>query len=105
MIRAGIASLAIAGLGLAALAAGPAREVTIDMDGTAYAPPTVTVERGTKVTWVNKDPFPHTATAAGKFDSKVIAAGGKWSWTAKAAGKYDYICTLHPGMKGTLVVK
>ena len=105
MIRAAIATLAIAGLGLAALAAGPAREATIAMDGTAYAPPTVTVERGTKVTWVNKDPFPHTATAKGTFDSGPIAADASWTWVADKTGTFDYVCTLHPTMKARLVVR
>jgi plastocyanin len=48
---------------------------------------------------------PHTASAAGKFDSREITAGGKWSWTAKAPGRIDYVCTYHPGMKGAVIVQ
>ena len=75
------------------------------IDGSAYAPSMITVRKGDTVTWVNKDPFPHTVTAAGKFDSKSIAANGKWSYRATQAGDFDYICTFHPNMKGTLVVQ
>jgi plastocyanin len=57
------------------------------------------------VVWVNKDPFPHTATARGNFDSGSIAAGRSWSLVAREPGDYAYICTLHPGMKGTLIVQ
>jgi len=79
--------------------------VTVAIDGTAYVQPTLTVARGTAVTWENRDPFPHTVTSAGKFDSGIIAAGGRWRYVANKPGTYEYICTLHPNMKGTLVVK
>ena len=34
-----------------------------------------------------------------------IPAGGRWRYVASKAGTYEYICTLHPNMKGTLVVQ
>jgi plastocyanin len=78
---------------------------TVTIDGVAYQPPALTVQRGQTVTWVNKDPFPHTVTAAGTFDSHDIAAGKSWQFTPRKAGQFDYICTLHPNMKGTLKVE
>ena len=75
------------------------------IDGTAFGPATVTVTPGTRVTWENRDPFPHTATAPGRFDSRSIPAGGRYTWTAREAGRYAYVCTLHPNMKGTIVVE
>jgi plastocyanin len=78
---------------------------TVTIDGVAYQPPTLTVKRGQTVTWVNNDPFPHTVTAAGVFDSHDIAAGKSWQYTPRKAGEYAYICTLHPNMKGTLKVE
>ena len=78
---------------------------TIAMHATAYAPLDLTVQRGDTVVWVNKDPFPHTATAKGVFDSKSIAAGDSWKYKARKAGDYTYICTFHPNMVGTLHVK
>ena len=83
---------------------GPATH-TVAIDGVAYVPPTLTVHRGDAVTWVNQDPFPHTVTAAGSFDSHEIAAGASWRFVAHKAGVYDYICTLHPNMKATLKVE
>ena len=44
-------------------------------------------------------------TAKGAFDSKEIGADRKWTYVARKPGRYDYICTLHPNMKGTLVVE
>jgi len=78
---------------------------TIAMDGTRFIPETLTIKRGDRVVWVNKDPFPHTATAAGTFDSKSIVAGHSWSYVARKSGEFAYVCTLHPGMKGTLLVQ
>ena len=78
---------------------------TVVIDGTAFAPTQLSVQRGDRVTWVNKDPFPHTATAKGAFDSGSIAAGASWTWVADKAGTFDYVCTLHPTMKAQLVVR
>jgi len=79
--------------------------VTVAIDGTAYVQPTLTVARGTAVTWENRDPFPHTVTSAGHFDSGSIAAGAHWRYVATKPGTFEYICTFHPNMKGRLVVE
>lgn len=93
-------------------AAGPAKPVThtVNIDGTAFVPPKVTVATGDTIVWVNKDPYPHTATSAttpknGGFDSKSIAGDKSWKFTAKKKGDYPYICSIHPSMKGTVTVK
>jgi len=101
----GLAALALLAAGAAATAASgtPPHEVVIQ--GLQYVPQTLTVRRGDVVVWTNKDPFPHTVTAPGAFDSRSIAAGASWRFTAKKAGSYDYICTLHSNMKGTLKVE
>lgn len=78
---------------------------TIVMQATSYAPGALTVKRGDTVVWVNKDPFPHTVTSAGNFDSKSIAAGASWKYKASKAGDFAYTCTFHPNMKGTLKVE
>ena len=96
--------LAVA-LAFAAASAASAADRTIVIDGTAFSPAQLTVQRGDRVTWVNKDPFPHTATARGTFDSGSIGADASWSWVADKAGSFDYVCTLHPTMKARLVVR
>jgi plastocyanin len=88
-----------------AIAAEKSATHTIVIDGVAYKPDALTVKRGDAIVWVNKDPFPHTVTAKGGFDSHEIAAGKSWKYTAGKAGEYAYICTLHPNMKGTLKVE
>lgn len=71
-----------------------------------FVPESVTVKAGETVAWVNKDFFPHTATAQdGSFDSRDIAANKSWKYVATKKGTFSYICTLHPTMKATLIVK
>ena len=88
-----------------ALAANGPRMHEVVIQGLQNMPETVTVKRGDIVVWINKDPFPHTVTAAGAFDSGPIAAGKSWRFTARRAGTYPYVCTLHSNMKGTLQVE
>ncbi|HKP65598.1 MAG TPA: cupredoxin family copper-binding protein [Casimicrobiaceae bacterium] len=79
---------------------------TVTIDGFEFHPAELTVSKGDVVVWVNKDPVPHTATAAGTaFDSGTIAAAGSFRFTATSAGHFDYVCTLHPTMKGALIVR
>jgi plastocyanin len=79
---------------------------TITIENMKFDPENLTVARGERVVWVNKDFFPHTATARGNaFDSKEIGAGASWEYVAETAGEYAYGCTFHPPMKGRLVVR
>ena len=87
-----------------AIAADPATH-TVVIEGLKFVPENLTVKRGATVVWVNKDPFPHTATAKGVFDSGSIAAGGSWKYAARETGEYPYICTFHPNMKAMLRVE
>jgi plastocyanin len=87
------------------VAGAPATTHTVVIKATSYAPQALTIKRGDTVVWVNEDPFPHTVTAAGAFDSKSIAAGASWKYTPRHAGEYAYTCTFHPNMKGTLRVE
>ena len=79
---------------------------TVVIENLQFSPKELTVNRGDRIVWVNKDLFPHTATAAGKgFDSHTIAANASWSYVASKSGTYPYGCTFHPTMKATLTVK
>jgi plastocyanin len=65
-----------------------------------------TVAVGGTVTWVNNGPSPHTSTsAAGGWDSGIVADGGSFPHVFPSAGSFGYICSLHPQMTGTIVVR
>lgn len=75
------------------------------IEGTSFTPDRLTVKSGDTVVWVNKDPFPHTATSAGVFDSGGIDPEKSWKLVTARKGTVDYICTFHPTMKGRLTVE
>lgn len=83
---------------------------TVTIDAVSNKPAKLSIALGDSVVWVNRDLIPHTATSSAKkekggFDSGVIAPGKSWKYTPKAAGTFDYICSFHPTMKGTLTIK
>lgn len=99
-------ALVLAGLMLAVEAGAAPVTHTIVIERMAFAPAALVVHPGDRVVWVNRDPFPHTATAAGRaFDSGSIAPDKSWSWRAGAPGEFDYVCALHTTMKGRVTVR
>lgn len=75
----------------------------VSISGFAYEPGTVTVNVGDTVTWTNNDQVGHTATGSG-FDTGTISGGSSASVTFDTAGTFDYICGIHPSMKGKITV-
>lgn len=82
------------------------RHHVIEMVGMGFVPDFLELQAGDTVTWVNRDFFPHTATAInGAFDSRIINGQGSWGMRINEKGEFTYVCHLHSMMKGTLVVK
>jgi plastocyanin len=79
---------------------------SIGMRDLRFVPDRVAVTVGQKVTWTNDDKVDHnvTATSGAKFMSKAFGGGGRYSYTPRTPGTIAYVCTLHPGMKGKLIV-
>jgi len=93
---------------IAIAAASPARAATIEVkiDNFTFNPKQVTVKAGDTVTWVNHDDIPHTVTSKTLvFRSKALDSDDKFSFTFTALGSFDYFCSLHPMMTGTIVVE
>lgn len=81
------------------------RAAKVEIADFAYDPDPVTVQVGGKVTWLNHDSAPHTATAEdGSFDTGSLEEGKLKSETFKQPGTYDYVCEIHPSMHGTVEV-
>lgn len=61
---------------------------------------------GDTVTITNEDAVGHTWTAAdGEFDSGTVAEGETFEFTFEEAGEFDYFCSIHPQMEGTITVE
>ena len=83
-------------------------EIQIVIENFGYSPSDVTIAPGTKVTWINKDEAPHTATSTSpdkKFNSGGLDTDDKFSFVFNDKGDYPYFCSLHPQMKATIKVK
>jgi amicyanin len=77
----------------------------VSIDNFAFSPATLTVYVGRAVTWTNHDEEPHTVAANdGSFHSPGMDANGTYSFTFTKPGTFDYLCSIHPFMHGTVVV-
>ena len=84
-------------------AAAPAADVRIS--GFVFGPSRLAVAPGQSVTWLNTDDSPHQIAIAGQPRSDLLLKGQTHSRAFAAAGVYEYMCGLHPNMKGTVDVK
>jgi plastocyanin len=106
---AGCVLLAVMGgvLGHKVVAAGSAQITIQNFD---FEPKALTVAPGTEVTWLNGDEEPHNIVNADPgqprlFRSPGLDGGEKYSFTFDKPGTYRYICSIHPHMEGTIIVK
>ena len=104
----------LSGFSLFALAGGPkdtgasgASQNKIEIKDFAFNPQTITVKSGDKITWINRDEEPHTVVSVGKkFQrSSGLDTDQEFSIVAGAPGTYEYFCSVHPKMTGTIIVK
>jgi len=70
----------------------------------AFNPAEITVHVGDSITWKNTDTMPHTASSTGNFDTGTIPSGQLKTITMNKEGTFSYQCTLHPNMKGKVIV-
>jgi plastocyanin len=78
----------------------------ISIQDMAFAPTTLTIKKGTTVTWTNGDPFGHDVTSdtGSELVSSIIHAMTTYSHTFNNVGTFNYHCAAHPSMKGSVIV-
>lgn len=107
--RAAVAAVVAATLLLPAttgLAGEGARRVRIIDEGpNRFAPGTLTVDRGTRVRWVNRGSMTHTTTSDAGLWNRQLSPGGAFSRAFRRRGTFEYHCSIHPGMTATIVVE
>ena len=83
----------------------------IAIENFQFLPATLTVAPGTAVTWIDHDEEPHNIVSVGApgqprlFRSQAMTEGEKYTFVFSQPGTYNYICSVHPHMQGTIVVK
>jgi plastocyanin len=91
--------------GSSAEPSAPAGPNAVNITNFKFTPATLTVPVSTTVTWTNHDEEPHTVAASGdSFHSPGLGTNASFSHTFPTAGTFDYICSIHPFMHGTVVV-
>jgi plastocyanin len=103
-----IVGLALAAAAIPATGALGASGKTVTLKDIAFAPKSVSIARGSKVTFAFRDDgTTHNVTSTGRKRFKRISdrASGSPSRTFSSAGTYRYVCTLHPGMSGRITVR
>jgi plastocyanin len=89
-------------------ASASADQHQIVIDNFTFKPATLTVPVGTKVTWVNHDDVPHTATSTANppvFNSRTLDSDEQFSFVFTTPGTYEYFCAVHPKMTGRITVQ
>ena len=119
VMPAAIAALLLAGCGGAddsgptarereetAPAQAPNAPGVVAMKDVEFVPARLEIKVGDKVTWRNDEALDHNVVAeqGARFRSRAFGQGNTYTFTAKKPGTIDYVCTLHPGMEGQLVV-
>jgi plastocyanin len=79
----------------------------VSMQGLRFHPAAIEVRVGQAITWTNADNVDHnvTAVSGASFKSRAFGSGKTFRYVAAKAGTIRYVCTLHPGMNGTITVK
>jgi plastocyanin len=78
----------------------------VKIDNFTFTPVVLTVPVGAQVTWTNRDDIPHTVVSDDQaIKSKPLDTDDKFTFTFSKAGTYTYFCSLHPKMKGRVVVQ
>lgn len=80
----------------------------VEIKAYSYQPEVLIIPAGTAVVWVHKDLSPHTVTSnavGDTFNSGVIERGDTFTHNFFERGAYEYYSTLHPSMRGRIVVE
>ncbi len=85
----------------------PARaSFNVFMTDNAFQPQSVSIQVGDSVTWRNNGVAPHTATSDDAYwNSGIMASGQSYSYIFRSTGTFQYRCSIHAGMVGTVLVQ
>lgn len=88
-------------------ASQPSAETTTNVyiSNFTFDPQTLIVTPGTTVVWKNQDGAPHSILSQGNFESADLNRGDEFKFTFSTPGAFDYICKIHPSMRGKIIVK
>lgn len=77
---------------------------SVSIKNFAFSPKNLTIKTGTTVIWINEDSAPHSIKSD-NFNSEIFSKGESYQFRFNSAGVYNYICGVHPSMKGKIIVE
>ena len=75
------------------------------VDGNVFRPGRITIARGDRVRWVNRDDVTHTTTSNDGLWNQTLAPGERFARRFRRAGTFRYHCMIHSGMTGQIIVR
>ena len=84
----------------------PDGAVVIRMVDIKFDPEDAAAQAGQDICWPNEDEIEHNAVAesGASFESELYGKGETFTATVDEPGTVEYVCTVHPGMTGTIEV-
>lgn len=83
---------------------GEGEIVEVSIKDFSFNPESITVSAGDTVRWTNMDSVDHTVSGP-SFESGILENGDSFEFLFTDPGVYDYSCSIHPSMKGTVTVE
>jgi plastocyanin len=68
-----------------------------------FIPSSITIQKGDSIRWINRDNITHSIYNT-EFDSKILKKYEEFKQSFHKSGKYEYICQIHPNLKGSIIV-
>jgi plastocyanin len=80
---------------------------SVSISDFTFLPSVITIKKGDGVTWTNKDSAQHTivSDSGSEISSTSLSKGGTYSHTFSSSGTFSYHCSVHPSMKGKVIVE
>lgn len=104
-LRLGASLLALPIVAASANAASHSTSHTVVIKGMKFTPADLVINAGDTVMWINEDSTRHSATDLnGAFDTGLLSKGASASLTFGGAGTFNYRCTPHGSMRGTITI-
>jgi len=87
----------------------PLQTYTVSIKNFTFSPATLTINQGDTIIWTNEDSMDHTVKSIAKqytaLNSDPLHNGQTYSQTFNMPETIDYICSIHPSMKGKVIVQ
>ena len=80
-------------------------EFKVSIQNFSFSPAIAVIKSGTTIVWINNDSVNHSVDGGNVFKSGILQPGDTYSYTFNGSGTLNYSCSIHPSMKGKIIVQ